>query len=56
MRESVRLQKPAFYNELKLHNKQVLLLLSYQSNKISDFKEVDNAVTQLLQKLINAVC
>ena len=52
MRESVRLQKPDFYKTLHEKNKEVVLLLSYHAKKIADFKEVDDAVTALLKKLI----
>mgnify|MGYP003597920553 CR=1 FL=1 len=53
MRESVRLQKPDFYNALTEKNKQVILLLSYHSKIMSDFKTVDESVTKLLNRIIN---
>lgn len=53
MRESVRLQKPAFTQELQNKNIQIVLLLSYHAKKIHDYKEVDAAVTKLLRKLVN---
>jgi len=53
MRESVRLQKPIFYQSLQDKNKHIVLLLSYHSKEIHDFKEVDEAVTKLLKKVIN---
>lgn len=52
MRESVRLQKPRFYQQLQEKNKQVVLLLSYHAKEVLPFKEVDNAVTIVLKKLI----
>ena len=53
MRESVRLQKPVFYQLLQEKNKQLILLLSYHSKKMSDFKEIDESVTKLLYKVLN---
>ena len=53
MRESVRLQKPDFYQSLQEKNKQLILLLSYHSKRICDYKEVDEAVAKLLYKIIN---
>ena len=53
MRESVRLQKPTFYQTLREKNKHVILLLSYHLKTISDFKEVDESVTKLLNKMLN---
>ncbi|MFN8283056.1 MAG: ribonuclease P protein component [Chitinophagales bacterium] len=52
MRESVRLQKPDFYNALTEKNKQLILLLSYHSKIMSDFKTVDESVKKLLNKII----
>ncbi|MBK6273936.1 MAG: ribonuclease P protein component [Saprospirales bacterium] len=53
MRESVRLQKPAFYQILQEKNKQLILLLSYHSKKISTLKEIDESITKLLNKVLN---
>ncbi len=53
MRESVRLQKPVFYQLLQEKNKQLILLLSYHSKKMSDFKEIDESVTKFLNKVLN---
>ena len=52
MRESVRLQKPEFYKLLQEKNKQIIVLLSYQAKTIADFKQIDDAVTKLLNKII----
>ncbi len=52
MRESVRLQKPAFYETLQSHKKQVILLLSYHAKEIHSSEKVDKAITPLLQKII----
>ena len=53
LRESVRLQKPTFTQALQDKNIQIILLLSYHTKKIHDYKEVEDAVTKLLQKLVN---
>lgn len=53
MRESVRLQKPAFYKILQEKNKQLILLLSYHSKKMSNLKEIDESITKLLNKVLN---
>lgn len=53
MRESVRLQKPAFYQILQEKNKQLILLLSYHSKKMSNLKEIDESITKLLNKVLN---
>jgi hypothetical protein len=53
MRESVRLQKPLFYQTLQEKNKQVILLLSYHLKTLSDFNSVNESVTKLLNKLLN---
>lgn len=53
MRESVRLQKPAFYQILQEKNKQLILLLSYHSKKISTLKEIDESITKLINKVLN---
>ena len=53
MRESVRLQKADFYQSLQEKNKQIIILLSYQAKHVSDFKQVDDAVTTLLEKVVN---
>jgi ribonuclease P protein component len=55
MRESVRLQKNDFYQSLQKKNKQVVLLLSYQAKQISDFNNVDDAVTKLLNKIVSVL-
>jgi ribonuclease P protein component len=55
MRESVRLQKNDFYQSLQEKNKQIIVLLSYQSKTMADFKTVDDAVTKLLEKMINVL-
>jgi ribonuclease P protein component len=52
MRESVRLQKPAFNQLLQEKNKQLILLLSYHKKMMRDFKEVDESVTKLLNKVV----
>ena len=53
MRESVRLQKPAFYQILQEKNKQLILLLSYHSKKMSNLKEIDESITKLINKVLN---
>ncbi|MBK9330605.1 MAG: ribonuclease P protein component [Sphingobacteriales bacterium] len=53
MRESVRLQKSSIHEILTVQNKQMLFLLSYQAKEIRICKEVDAAITQLLQRLLN---
>ncbi len=52
MRESVRLQKSWFYKILQEQNKNMVLLLSYHAKTITDFKDVDVAVVQLLKKIM----
>ncbi len=51
MRESVRLYKPVFYDNLQQKGKQLSIMLSYQGKLPESFKDVDSIVKTLLHRL-----
>ncbi|MFN8239124.1 MAG: ribonuclease P protein component [Chitinophagales bacterium] len=53
MRESVRLQKPAIHEKLTVQNRRMIFLLSYQAKELKTYHEVDTAIIQLMQRLLN---
>jgi len=51
MRESYRLFKPQFYKLLNDNGKQFSFMVIYQSEKIEDFKTINESLQKALRKL-----
>lgn len=55
MRESTRLNKALWYNELKEKQQQLLILINYQSKQMVHFSAIDDAIQQQMAKIISAL-
>lgn len=53
MKEAFRLNKFSLYTTLEKKNKQLALMILYNSNSICDFSQISEAMKELLQSLIN---
>lgn len=51
MRESYRLFKPQFYKLLNDNGKKISFMVIYQSEKIEDFKTINESLQKALRKL-----
>ncbi len=55
MREAFRLNKYPLYEALNNHNKQMVLLIVYNCNKILKYNEIEKALISMLTSLENEI-
>ena len=52
IREAYRLQKPDFYLALRNRDVQLELVIQYRGRKIVDYREIETALTGLLERVV----
>ena len=55
MRESYRLHKQVLYDLLNSENKKIILVISFVSNDIVEFDQIDSQMKNLIEKMNNAL-